>query len=462
MIVRFAPSPTGLLHIGNLRTAIFNWLLAKEKGEGGTFVLRYDDTDAERSRVEYADAILEDLGWIGIHPDLVIRQSERIPLYDAAVARLTAAGLLYPCYETAEELDVRRKRRAARDLPPIYGREALKLDVASRAELESRGLKPHWRFLLPNHDGDPFAPVRTDIGWDDLIRGPQTVDLASLSDPVLVREDGSYLYTLPSVVDDGAVGITDVIRGGDHITNTGVQIALFEALGLAVPRFGHHNLLTTIDGEGLSKRSGALSLRSLREGGVEPMAVASLAALVGLSGSIEAVDDLTALGDRLVLADVSASASKFDPAEVDRLNQALVHRMPYKRVAERLRQLDVPDGDAEAFWSAVRGNCVHVRDAATWRDVVYGGAPDASALGPDDRAFAAAAFDLLPAGPFDGASWAAWTGAVKTATGRKGRALFMPLRIALTGLDHGPELAALLPLIGRERVEARRPSAAAA
>lgn len=457
MIVRFAPSPTGLLHIGNLRTALLNWLSAKAGGQDGTFVLRYDDTDRERSRREYADAILEDLAWIGIHPDQTIRQSERLALYDAAVERLKAAGLLYACYETPEELDVKRKRRAARGLPPVYGREALKLDDAARGELEAKGLRAHWRFLLPNFQDDPFAPVRTDIAWDDLMRGPQTVDLASLSDPVLVREDGSYLYTLPSVVDDGAVGITDVIRGGDHITNTGVQIALFQALGLAVPRFGHHNLLTTLDGEGLSKRSGALSLRSLREDGLEPMAVASLAVLVGLSGSIEAVDDLDALAERVVLTEVSASASKFDPAEVERLNQALVHRMPYEAAADRLRALGVPDEEAEAFWAAVRGNCVRVGDAAIWRDVVHGGAPDTSALTPEDRAFVAAAFDLLPPGPFDGSTWAAWTGAVKSATGRKGRSLFMPLRIALTGLDHGPELAQLLPLIGPERAAARRP-----
>lgn len=458
MIVRFAPSPTGLLHIGNLRTALLNWLTAKEGGADGTFVLRYDDTDLERSRRDYADAILEDLAWIGIHPDLAIRQSERLPLYDAAVERLKDAGLLYACYETPDELDVKRKRRAARGLPPVYGREALKLDAAARAALEATGLKPHWRFLLPNHAGDPFAPVRTDIVWDDLVRGPQTVDLASLSDPVLVREDGSYLYTLPSVVDDGAVGVTDVIRGGDHITNTGVQIALFQALGLPVPRFGHHNLLTTLDGEGLSKRTGALSLRSLREDGLEPMAVASLAVLVGLSGSIEAVDDLGSLAGRVVLSDVSASASKFDPAEVERLNQALVHRMSFEAAAGRLRALGVPDGEAEAFWTAVRGNCVRVGDAAIWREVVYGAAPDASALSVEDRAFAAAAFDLLPAGPFDGSTWASWTGAVKAETGRKGRALFMPLRIALTGLDHGPELAQLLPLIGHDRALARRPA----
>ncbi|KQT57580.1 MULTISPECIES: glutamate--tRNA ligase [unclassified Aureimonas] len=458
MIVRFAPSPTGLLHIGNLRTALLNWLTAKERGEGGTFVLRYDDTDLERSRREYADAILEDLAWIGIHPDLAIRQSERLPLYDDAVERLKADGLLYACYETPDELDVKRKRRAARGLPPVYGREALKLDEAARVALEAQGLKPHWRFLLPNHAGDPFAPVRTDIVWDDLLRGTQTVDLASLSDPVLVREDGSYLYTLPSVVDDGAVGVTDVIRGGDHITNTGVQIALFQALGLPVPRFGHHNLLTTLDGEGLSKRTGALSLRSLREDGLEPMAVASLAVLVGLSGSIEAVDDLGALAERLVLKEVSASASKFDPAEVERLNQALVHRMPYEAAAERLRDMAIPEEQAEAFWAAVRGNCVRVGDAVVWRDVVYGAAPDALALSAEDRAFAASAFDLLPPGPFDGATWASWTGAVKAATGRKGRALFMPLRIALTGLDHGPELAQLLPLIGHDRAAARRPA----
>lgn len=453
--VRFAPSPTGHIHIGNLRTALLNWLFAKEGGHGGRFILRFDDTDAARSRTEYADSILEDLVWLGMRPDEVHRQSARIGYYDAAVAMLQDKGVLYPCYESTEELDRKRKRLAARGLPPVYGRDALRLNEMERQELEASGRQPHWRFLLPNFDGDPHQPVRTDVSWNDLVRGPQSVDLASLSDPVLVREDGSYLYTLPSVVDDGALGVTHVIRGDDHVTNTGVQIALSEALGLPVPAYGHHNLLTTLDGEGLSKRSGALSLRSLRDDGIEPMAVASLAALVGLSGSIEAVRSLSALAERVTLSDVSSSASKFDPAELERLNAELVHGFGYADVAERLRAMGVPDDRAEAFWLAVRANCVRVADAALWRDIVFGELPTGTDARPastdEDRAFLVAAAGVLPPEAWSHDTWKTWTAAVKTATGRKGKPLFMPLRQALTGLEHGPELADLLPLIGRER-----------
>ncbi|UIJ73493.1 glutamate--tRNA ligase [Aurantimonas sp. HBX-1] len=451
--VRFAPSPTGHLHIGNLRTALFNWLFARR--EGGRFVLRFDDTDAERSRREYADMIETDLGWIGITPDLTVRQSERLALYEAAAAKLRERGLLYACYETADELDRKRKRLAARNLPPVYGRDALRLTEAEREAYAAEGRRPHWRFLLPNFGDDPFSPTRTDIHWDDIIRGPQTVDLASLSDPVLVREDGSFLYTLPSIVDDGELGVTHVIRGDDHVTNTGVQAAIFEALGLAVPRFGHHNLLTALGGEGLSKRTGALSLRSLRKAGYEPMAVASLAVLVGLSGSIEAMPDLASLGTRLDFADVSASASKFDPAELDRLNAEIVHGLDYPTVAERLAAMGVPQDRAKPFWDAVRGNCAKVADAAQWVPVVFGDGFSAPNLSEDEQALVRAARDLLPAGAIDAGTWHAWTGAVKEATGRKGKALFMPLRLAITGVDHGPELAALLPLIGRERLLAR-------
>ncbi|WP_279479845.1 glutamate--tRNA ligase [Aureimonas sp. SK2] len=455
VFVRFAPSPTGYLHIGNLRPALFNWLFAKARD--GRFLLRYDDTDRERSKPEYAEAIAEDLAWIGIRPDAVARQSDRLSHYDAAADLLRDSGLLYPCYETADELERMRKRRMGRGLPPVYGREALRLSPEDRARLEAEGLRPHWRFRLPNFADDPFQPARTEMHWDDVVRGRQTVDLASLSDPVLVREDGTYLYTFCSVVDDGEMGITHVLRGDDHVTNTGVQIAIFEALGHAVPAFGHFNLLTTIDGEGLSKRSGALSLRSLREDGLEPMAVASLAVLTGLSGSIEAMPDLDALETRLDFGHVSASSSKFDPAELERLNAELVHAMPYDAAAGRLRDLGVPDAAAEPFWLAVRRNCERVRDAAAWRDIVFGELAATPDLSDDDRDFARAAFALLPAAPWDGTTWKAWTDRVKAETGRKGRALFMPLRLALTGLEHGPELAELLPLIGPERVAARRP-----
>ena len=451
--VRFAPSPTGHLHIGNLRTALFNWLFAQR--QGGRFVLRFDDTDKERSRTEFADQIAADLTWIGVAPDRVIRQSERLALYDAAAERLKAAGLLYPCYETPDELDRKRKRLAARNLPPVYGREALRLSDDGRLALEAEGRRPHWRFLLPNFADDPLQPQRTEIHWDDLVRGPQTVDLASLSDPVLIRGDGSYLYTLPSIVDDGDVGVTHVIRGDDHVTNTGVQIAIFRALGLTPPVFGHHNLLTTVSGEGLSKRSGALSLVSLREAGLEPMAVASLAVLVGLPGAIDALPDLPALAERMQFEGSSQSASKFDPSELDRLNADLVHAMPYADVADRLAAMGVPSEHGEAFWLTVRANCARVADAAEWVEVAFGDLDRTPELSEEDRHFVTAARDSLPEGAFGPETWREWTGALKQATGRKGKALFMPLRLALTGRDHGPELAALLPLIGRQRTLAR-------
>ena len=453
VIVRFAPSPTGYLHIGNLRPALFNWLFAQRMG--GRFILRFDDTDAARSTRAFADAIETDLAWIGIRPDAVIRQSDRLDLYTAATERLKREGLLYPCYETADELDRKRKRLAARNLPPIYGREALKLSAEERVALEGEGRVAHWRFLLPNHDGNPSKTRRTEVHWDDLVRGSQTVDLGSLSDPVLIREDGSYLYTLPSIVDDGETGVTHVIRGDDHVTNTGVQIAIFEALGLKVPGFGHTNLLTTIDGEGLSKRTGALSLQSLRDDSFEPMAVASLAVLVGLSGSIDAMGSLEALAERVRFEDVSPSASKFDPTELSRLNHELVHAMSYAEAADRLEAIGVPADRAEAFWLTVRANCEKVSDAALWREVVFGDLPQMAGLSAEDRAFSARSAELLPDGELDETSWKQWTGLLKAETGRKGRALFMPLRLALTGLDHGPELARLLPLIGKERVIAR-------
>lgn len=452
-IVRFAPSPTGQIHIGNTRTALFNWLFARQND--GRFILRFDDTDQQRSRTEYADQIEQDLAWLGIEPDLVLRQSDRFALYEQAVTKLKDAGVLYPCYETAEELERRRKIRLSRRMPPVYGREALKLTDEDQAKLEAEGHKPHWRFLLPNFDGDPTSPQRTDVHWDDVVRGPQTVDLASMSDPVLVREDGTFLYTLPSVADDIDLGITHVLRGDDHVTNTGAQIALFRALGAEPPKFGHHNLLTTASGEGLSKRSGALSVRSLREDGVEPMAVSSLAVLIGTSASVEACPTMDALAQRFVPSSSSKSAAKFDPAELRVLSHTLLQSMDFADVAERLAAMGIAGSDAETFWLAVRGNIDRVSDAADWWSIVNEG-PAKVDLSDEDQVFVDAAFDVLPSAPWDHGVWRAWTDAVKLATGRKGKALFHPLRLALTGKDSGPELADLLPLIGRERLLARR------
>ena len=449
--VRFAPSPTGNLHIGNIRTALINWLFAKKKG--GSFILRFDDTDRERSKEEYAEGIARDLAWLGIAPDRVERQSARMGEHAAATERLKAQGLLYACYETPDELERKRKRQAARGLPPVYDRAGLKLTDEDRVALEAEGRRPHWRFLLPNHDGDPFAPRRTEIRWDDLVRGEQVIDLASMSDPVLVREDGTWPYTLPSVVDDIDFSVTHIIRGDDHVANTAVQIALFQALGAPVPGFGHHNLLMTASGEGLSKRLGSLSIRNLAEDGYEPMAVASLAVLIGMAGSVEPMPDLGALAERLDLSAISKSAAKFDMAELDGLNAKLVHALEWDAVRDRFTAEDF-GGEGEAFWPIVRENIEKVGEAPGWWARLMAAEP---VVDEEDREFLELARALLPEGEIGAESWSQWTAALKEKSGRKGKALFMPLRKALTGMEHGPDMGRLLPFIGRERILARLP-----
>jgi glutamyl-tRNA synthetase len=434
-VVRFAPSPTGLIHIGNARTALLNWLFALR--QGGRFILRFDDTDIERSRLEYADAIEVDLAWLGIAPDAKYRQSERMAIYDAAAAKLRAVGRLYPAYETPEELDRRRKRQQALGRPPIYDRAALHLSDEERAAFEAQGRRPHWRFRLD----------AANVAWSDLVRGPSHIDCASLSDPVLVREDGTYLYTLPSVVDDIELGVTHVLRGEDHVTNTAVQIQIFEALTGAAPLFGHHNLLTNASGEGLSKRTGALSISSLRASGVEALAVAALAVLVGSAESVRPVASLSELAQTLDLTHLSRGAARFDEAELRALSARTLHALPFSSVRERLARLGVEGAQAEAFWSVVRGNLGELKEARDWWSVAFG------AVEPvvEEPAFLTQAAACLPPEPWDGATWSAWTTALKAQSGRKGRALFHPLRLALTGREVGPELAALLPLIGRVR-----------
>lgn len=427
-IVRFAPSPTGRIHIGNARTAILNWLMALKTG--GQFVLRYDDTDTARSTQDYADGIATDIGWLGIQPHRVEWQSKRFARYDEIADRLRAEGRLYPCYETADELDRKRKRQQARNLPPVYDRAALKLTDEERAKLEAEGRKPHWRFRL---DGRV-------VEWNDLIRGPQHIDTRSLSDPVLVREDGTYLYTLPSVIDDIDFAVTHVIRGEDHVVNTAVQIEITEALGAKPPTYAHHSLLIGADGKGLSKRLGSLSIASMREGGLEPMAVVSHAALLGTSDNIHPCADYAELVDGFALDKLSRAPARFDEQELAHLNAKLLHHLPWDAVKARL------PGDSEAFWLAVRGNIEKLADVATWRAVVSG--PLTPVIAAEDRDFITVARGLLPPAPWDTTTWKAWTDAVKAATGRKGKDLFMPLRRALTGRDHGPELAQLLPLIG--------------
>lgn len=453
--VRFAPSPTGYIHIGNTRTALSNWLYAQKNR--GQFILRYDDTDIERSRDEYARSIAVDLDWLGIKPDRVEYQSKRFDVYAQAADKLREAGLLYPCYETADELERRRKLRLARRLPPIYGREALKLTEDEKAKLEAEGRKPHWRFLLPNFENDPMVTRRTEVHWDDLVRGPQTVDLASMSDPVLIREDGTYLYTLPSVADDIDMGVTHIIRGDDHVTNTGAQIAIFRALGAEPPVFGHHNLLTTVSGEGLSKRTGALSVGSLREAGYEPMAIASLAVLIGTSEAVSAVPNMKTLAEHFDLSAITKSAAKFDPAELDTLNRTLLHEMTFEQAKDRLEDLGIKGEEAEPFWLTIRKNLDRFGEVSHWWQLVRGDLSEKPNLSDDDIEFVRQAFDFLPQEPWNNQTWKIWTERIKEATGRKGKSLFLPLRLALTGQAHGPEMADLLVLIGRQKTLDRRP-----
>jgi len=438
-VVRFAPSPTGRIHIGNARTALLNWLFACRRG--GTFILRFDDTDLERSKAEYADAIEADLLWLGVKPDLVRRQSERMEAYEAAAGKLRALGRLYAAYETAEELERRRKLQQARGLPPIYDRAALRLSADERAALEAAGRRPHWRFRL-----EP-----TIVRWDDMVRGPSHIDCASLSDPVLVREDGTYLYTLPSVVDDIDFGVTHVIRGEDHVTNTAVQIQIFEALAGAAPLFGHHNLLTDSGGGGLSKRSGALSNAALREKGIDPLAVAALAVMVGSAEAVRPVGSLDELAGLIDLSRLSHGSARFDEAELEALSARTLHGLPYEAVAGRLSALGVAGPNAEALWLAVRDNLSRIDDAAVWRQVAEGEVKPIV----EDRDYLEFAASCAPEGPWDQSTWGQWTGLLKEATGRKGRALFHPLRLALTGREAGPDLARLLPLIGRAKALAR-------
>lgn len=435
--VRFAPSPTGYIHIGNARTALLNWLYAKK--HDGAFLLRLDDTDTGRSKQEFADAIAADLAWLGIHSEETARQSDRFERYDAVAEDLKTSGKLYACYETPEELERKRRLQLNRGKPPVYDRAGLQLTDDEKKAFEDEGRKPHWRFLLEEKT----------VGWSDLVRGDQTIEAGSLSDPVLIRADGTYLYTLPSVVDDIDFRISLVVRGEDHVANTGVQIQMFEALGAKPPKFAHHNLLTDASGEGLSKRMESLSIRALRDAGYEPMAVASLATTIGTSDPVAAhasIDDLVDLFD---FAKLSRAPARFDPKELDGLNAKLLHQMSYDDVAERLDDAGVEGG--EAFWKAIRGNVEKLSDAAEWwkivsEDLVFPCGAEQFLLG---------AASVLPEEPWDDETWSAWTKAVKEKTGAKGRELFMPLRNALTGKDHGPEMSGLLPLIGRDQVMCR-------
>lgn len=437
VVTRFAPSPTGRLHVGNLRTALHNWLFAR--AHGGRFLLRLDDTDRARSTEAFAEAIGHDLAWLGLAPDAMVRQSERFALYEARFEELVAQGRVYPAYETAQELDLRRKILAGRGLPPVYDRAALALTDADRARLEGEGRRPHWRFRL-----DHGAPIE----WDDLIRGPQHLDPARQSDPVVRREDGSWLYMLPSVIDDIDMGVTHVVRGEDHVTNTGLQLQMFAALGARPPAFAHEALLVGSEGK-LSKRLGALGVEALREEGIEPLALAALLARIGTSDPVEPVAEMAPLVAGLDFARFGRAPARFDLAELAQLNARTIHLMPFDRVADRL-----PPGMDEAMWMAIRGNLTTVAEAVDWWAVLAGDIAT-PAIAAEDRAYLARAAELAAAIDWARDPWHALTQALKAESGRKGRALFLPLRVALTGRDHGPDMAALLPLIGRDRALAR-------
>jgi glutamyl-tRNA synthetase len=441
LVTRFAPSPTGRLHVGNIRTALHNWLLAKR--HGGRFLLRIDDTDAERSREDYVAAIRADLAWLGLEPDGEERQSTRLAHYEKAFDSLRAAGRVYPCYETAQELELKRKVALGRGLPPIYDRAALALGEAERAAKEAAGIAPHWRFRL-----DRDAPIE----WHDGIRGPQHFDPAQLSDPVIRRADGSWLYMLPSALDDIAMGVTDVLRGEDHVSNTALQLQMFGALGAAPPRFAHEALLVGAEGK-LSKRLGSLGCDALREAGIEPQAVVALLARLGTSLPVEPIAEHQDFVETFDLSTFGRAPARFDEAELERLNAAIVHQMDYAEVAARL-----PAGMGREGWQAIRPNLTHVGEAADWWRVVTGPvAPPA--LSDEDRAYLAQAAAALE---WSADPWHTLTNGLKETTGRKGKALFQPLRLALTGRASGPEMAALLPLIGEDEARARLERAAAA
>lgn len=433
--VRFAPSPTGYLHLGNVRTALVNWLFAHKVG--GEFWLRIDDTDAERSKAEYEDALREDLLWLGIEWNGTFKQSERFAEYEEAKQKLISSGRLYPCYETQEELDVQRKMQAGRGLPPIYNRASLKLSDEQKAKYESEGRKPHYRFLLEDKP----------IIWNDLIRGEVKFQATHMSDPVLVREDHVPLYTFASVVDDGQTDVTHIVRGEDHVSNTAVQVQIFEALGYKLPQFGHLALLKTKEGE-MSKRVGGNDIRTLRENGIMPMAINSLLAHIGTSDAVEPFMELTKLVETFDFKKFGRAPANYDVVELEKLNEKLLHKLPFKEVNSLIQFAD------ETFWESVKANLKNISEAKMWWDILHGEVLAAD-LSAEDRDFLHKTLAFLPLEPWNESTWDAWLYAIKPTTERKGKELFMPIRKALTGLDHGPEFKKLLPLLGYERTVKR-------
>lgn len=434
---RFAPSPTGYIHVGNLRTALMNYLIARKAG--GTFILRLDDTDQERSKQEYIDALMQDLDWLGLHWDRVEQQSKRMDRYAEAADQLRAAGRFYECFETPVELDLKRKKLLNMHRPPVYDRAALKLSDADKAALRAEGRMGYWRFLLDQER----------IEWADGILGPISIDAASVSDPVLIRADGQVLYTFASSVDDVDMGVSFIVRGADHVTNTATQIQIMQALGGTAPSFAHHSLLTGTEDEKLSKRAGALSLRDLRAQGVEPMALLSMLARLGSSRPVELARSMQDLIDGFDVCSFGAAPTKFDPEDLFPLTRQHVQGLPFDAVSARIAALGVPADKAELFWAVAKGNITVLADLEGWWQLFRDGAEPL--VDEDDAEFVAQALALLPARPWTNATWGEWTGAVKEATGRKGKDLFRPLRRALTGRDAGPEMADVMPLLGQVR-----------
>ncbi len=433
------------MHIGNLRTALLNYLYAlsakKTTGEDFTFVLRMDDTDTERSKPEYEQAVYEDMRWLGIPWDRLEHQSKRLDRYNRVLEDFKRRGLVYACYETAEELEYKRRRQRARGLPPVYDRAGLKLTAEDRAKLESDGRRPHYRFKLEHRE----------VSWDDMVRGHCSYNGAHISDPIVVREDGTFPYMLPSVIDDADFAVTHVIRGEDHVTNTAVQIQMFEALGAKPPVFGHPPLLTGREGK-LSKRLGSLSSRELREQGVEPMTIACLLARLGTSDPVVVCHGWEELAGHFDLTRFGRAQPHFDTGDLFKLNPRVVRSMPLDAVNARLRERGEKEIAAD-FWTAVSPNIDKIADIAEWEKICY--TDESFELDGDDRAFCRRAAELLPSGGFDETTFQAWTAVVKEKTGRKGRDLFHPIRLALTGREQGPELKALLPVLGREKTIAR-------
>jgi len=435
VITRFAPSPTGRLHVGNIRTALHNYLFALKNG--GKFILRVDDTDRERSTAEFDQSIRDDLEWLGLRPDSMVRQSERFGLYEREFERLKAAGRVYACYETPEELELRRKVLLGRGLPPVYERKS---EDASVPE----GQAPHWRFLLDHG---------REIEWTDLIRGPQKFDPKLLSDPVVRREDGSWLYLLPSVIDDIDLAVTHIVRGEDHVSNSAVQIQMFEALGAEAPHFAHEALLVAAEGK-LSKRLGAIGVDEVRDAGLEPMALLSVLARIGTSQPVETAHSLKELADDFDFAHFGRAPAHFDLHEVELVNAKLIHSLPFEEAKSRL-----PDGADEAIWALIRPNLTRVGEFVDWLPVL-GGEIEAPVLDHDERAVVREAAAIAPGLDWSFEPWKQLTERVKAATGAKGRALFHPLRAAITGRDSGPEMASLVQRIGKDRTFRRLQAAA--